>query len=180
MTMAVNLTGQTFGRWTALDRDPSRKPGVYWRCQCSCGGLSSVLAFTLTSGRSKSCGCRWAELAAWQFTTHGHTRGKVNSRTFNSWSKMRRRVLDQKSINYADYGGRGIAICSRWQEFAAFLEDMGECPSGKSLDRYPNNDGNYEPGNCRWATPKEQSNNRRKRRWRFSPTPRRTRAEVHP
>jgi hypothetical protein len=84
---------------------------------------------------------------------------------------MKQRCLNTNAPNFADYGGRGIEVCERWVDFANFYADMGDPSPGHSLDRYPNNDGNYEPGNCRWADKKQQANNRRKRSiavWRAS------------
>jgi hypothetical protein len=89
---------------------------------------------------------------------HGHTVGAVRSKTYNVWYGMRRRCIDPNVRDYGRYGGRGIKVCDRWQKFENFLADMGECPKDRSLDRI-NNDGNYEPSNCRWATPREQSAN---------------------
>lgn len=90
---------------------------------------------------------------------HGH-RGPRASRTYKTWAEMRQRTTNSKYPEWHYYGGRGITCCARWALFVNFLEDMGERPEGKSLDRI-DNDGNYEPHNCRWATPKEQVQNRR-------------------
>ncbi len=94
---------------------------------------------------------------------HGHAVHGHHSRTYNTWLMMRRRCDSPKATSYQNYGGRGIKVCERWQSFVNFLADMGERPEGKSIDRWPNKDGNYEPGNCRWATPHEQLMNRRPR-----------------
>lgn len=96
------------------------------------------------------------------FYKHGHSPGKTSSRTYQAWRSMKKRCYQPKNAAFAYHGARGIAVCERWRDnFRNFLEDMGECPEGHSLDRYPDNDGNYEPGNCRWATPKEQGRNKR-------------------
>lgn len=91
---------------------------------------------------------------------HGHCVGE-HSATYYCWARMIQRCTNPKHTRYKEYGGRGIQICDRWMSFSNFLADMGTKPDGKSLDRFPNNDGNYEPGNVRWATVKEQQNNRR-------------------
>lgn len=91
--------------------------------------------------------------------THGHTVGHI-SRTYRTWTLMKSRCLDPNSDNYHKYGARGIKVCEQWLSFENFLADMGERPLGTSIDRYPDPHGNYEPGNCRWATPSEQNMNK--------------------
>lgn len=90
---------------------------------------------------------------------HGYARKSGVSRVWICWRSMWQRCTDPKNISYPRYGGRGIAVCERWRDFPAFLRDMGEPPAGTSIDRWPNNDGNYEPGNCRWATQSDQTRN---------------------
>jgi hypothetical protein len=161
------LTGKRFGLWAVLRRvDPqhnAKRKNTVWQCRCSCGTIRTLDGTQLTSGRSGSCGCvrKNAVLAA-------HAAGlkpKSRSKTYGVWRSMLRRCYELDHQAFSDYGGRGITVCPRWREsFENFLTDMGEAPAGLTLDRYPNNDGNYEPCNCRWATPRQQANNRRSNR----------------
>lgn len=166
-----DLTGQIFGRLTALrvagPSEKSRSTRSWW-CQCECGAHVAVASQELLRGESKSCGCLKRErdqTFGHANAVHGHARDLQESSEYRSWVEMRRRCTNPNSIGFKYYGGRGISVCSRWDEYANFLADMGPKPSPKhSIDRYPNKDGNYEPGNCRWATPTEQARNRKLRR----------------
>jgi len=119
-----------------------------WLCRCDCGTEKTIRADSIRRGFSQSCGCLQVKAS----TTHGHYVGDKASSTYTTWKSMLERV-DGK------YAELGIEVCERWRSFENFLADMGERPSGKTLDR-EDNSGNYEPNNCRWATPKQQARNR--------------------
>lgn len=148
-----DLSGQTFGRLTALSLHsvPAKGP-VRWLCRCECGTEKIVDGENLKYGHTTSCGCAKG--------THRHTKANGKSPTYVSWQSMMARCYYPSNPAHAYYKSLGIEVCERWHTFSNFLADMGERPDGTTLDRYPDKTGDYEPGNCRWATKKEQANNR--------------------
>jgi hypothetical protein len=155
----IDLTGKVFGDLTVVTRAESAKGGeARWLCQCSCGGSTTATSSNLRRGQTVSCGCAVAKFNRAFRTTHG---GR-NTPEYEIWRSMIKRCENPNHHAYARYGGRGINVHPEWRtSFAAFLRDVGRRPSQDlSLDRI-NNDGDYEPGNVRWATAKQQANNRR-------------------
>lgn len=161
----IDLSGQRFGRWTVIGFSGIRDGKAYWLCLCDCGTERAVQGTSLRkdSRGSLSCGCYAREVASSVNATHGHTRNYRRSDIYAAWAGMMDRCSQSNEIAIANYSGRGIAVCERWHDFANFLADMGEKPPRTSLDRIDNN-GNYEPGNCRWATMRQQSRNKRNNR----------------
>lgn len=150
----MDYTGQKSSMLTVIGFAYYKGKHSYWTCQCECG-VVKVIAATHLHGHTKSCGCRPNK--------RGYKHGGSHSPEWAVWKSMRQRCENPKAISYPDYGGRGIQVCARWKKFANFLADMGKRPVGPvrlTLERN-DNDGNYEPTNCRWATYAEQSMNKR-------------------
>jgi hypothetical protein len=169
-----DLTGKRFGRvvaqWPVGRKGPGKYGNIRWLCLCDCGKLTIKIANSFGNRKgAMSCGCLQKEKAGLRARTlpirlrHGHTLHRKQTSIWCRWNQMIQRCENPHTINYKRYGGRGIKVCERWRHsFEDFLADVGLPPEGKTLDRI-NNDGNYEPGNVRWATLKEQQANRRKR-----------------
>lgn len=157
--------GQRFGRWTLIRRDGVTAWGrPQWLVQCECGTSKSIEVSSIARGDSASCGCLQKQVATARWTTHG----LMGTRAHACWKSMKARCLNPLETGYKYWGGRGITICEKWLTFEGFFEDMGEAPEGMTIGRR-DNDGNYEPGNCRWETQVQQQRNRRSNRrlsWR--------------
>jgi hypothetical protein len=158
----IDLTGKRFGRILVLSGVPS-VPGKNkkWVCVCDCGTEKTITGQSLRDGKTISCGCFHREMVARNAAINNRTHGRSRTYIYAVWRGMMVRCHKPTATSYPNYGARGIVVCERWHKFENFLADIGERPSSNhSLDRI-DNDGNYEPGNCRWATQEEQLNNTR-------------------
>lgn len=158
---AIDLIGQRFGRLIVIARHKVPGERGSWLCRCDCGKETLVTRDSLIRrGDKRSCGC-WTKEHGYFSTRFKPTHGAVKTPTYRTWSGMIQRCTNPATTGYGRYGGRGIRVCDRWLEsFENFLADMGERPDGTTLDRI-NNNGNYEPMNCRWANSKQQGENKR-------------------
>lgn len=155
--MMEDLTGMQFGNLTAQWPAGIKGKRICWLFLCSCGKLKVAFATNVKSGKTMSCGC----ISEYLQIKHGHSRIGKRSREYSTWLSMIQRCTNPLNPAFDIYGGRGISVCPKWRDFRSFLVDMGPRPKGTSIDRYPNTSGNYEPGNCRWATSSQQNSNRR-------------------
>lgn len=151
----ADISGLRFGRTVAVERTGEKRWGVYlWRCICDCKAEHIAAVNSLKSGLVKSCGCLASETARSKSKKHG----QYGTPTYKVWDSMHQRCTNPNSTSYKRYGALGLTVCAQWGEFENFLQDMGERPAGLSIDRIDNSKG-YEPGNCRWATPRQQRMN---------------------
>lgn len=164
--IAKDISGQKFNKLTAIKVIGKLRKANLWLCICDCGNEVTAICSQLTRGDKTSCGCKFREKRKPRPDMIQRNKDRAihamsNSYTYSTWKSMRARCLDPKDKDYPRWGGRGIKVCKAWADsFVEFYKDMGERPKGHTIDRI-NNEGDYEPGNCRWAVQKTQSNNTR-------------------
>lgn len=166
MTDKLSLVGLRCGRLLVLAFARKIKTAASmhyaWKCLCDCGTEVEIDGYRLKTGGTTSCGCALSELIVAMKTKHGHSPKSGGSVEYSTWSTMKQRCQDVSSKSYPRYGGAGVTVCARWADFSNFLADMGLRPTAEhSIDRFPDAAGNYEPGNCRWATRSEQARNKK-------------------
>ncbi len=149
MPPRTDITGKKFGRLTVIKYVSKNVKGNYrWSCVCDCGKEKIIIGDNLKNGHTQSCGCLRIEQLAKRSIKHGHNSRNKMSSTYKTWASMVQRCTNPNDPSYDRYGGRRIFVCSRWSTFENFLEDMGERPENKSIDRI-DNDGNYCKSNCK-------------------------------
>lgn len=161
----IDIKGERFGRLVVLKQigtNSARR--AMWLCRCDCGEMAKVNGSNLRMGITKSCGCLAIDTITRRKRVHGHAIHANRTVEYKTWLSMWERTSNPRREGWKYYGGRGIRVCERWKNFENFFEDMGKRPSSfYSIDRI-NNDGNYEPGNCRWATRIQQRDNQSRRK----------------
>ena len=160
-----DLSGRVFSRLKVVREVGRTKGRRMWECVCDCGSIATVDHRALKSGNTSSCGCFRKESAAKQKTIHGYAKRGSKSRIYKVWGWILARCQTPSASGYENYGGRGIKVCNRWKEFENFLADMGDPEDCTLTIERKDNDGDYEPGNCRWATRAEQGVNKRNNRF---------------